>query len=77
MPGVIVYRNYFHSMLMMRQKTYGMALGSILRVLGIYLTALLIFKAGSLNHVSATCILLFGFVIEAAIARKALHRAGG
>ena len=74
MPCLIVFRNYFHSRLMTRKKTNGMAAGSILRVAGIYLTAMILFETDSLSHTSAACTLLLGFLIEALVARSAFKR---
>lgn len=76
MPGIIIYRNYYHSQLMMMRQTGGMAYGSILRVLGIYACGQLFFSLGLLDHISATFILILGFVIEAVIARGTSTRAG-
>lgn len=75
MPAIIIYRNYFHGYLMMMRRTAGMAYGSILRVLGIYACGHLFFIFDLLNHISATFILILGFVIEAAIARNTSARA--
>ena len=74
MPCLIVFRNYFHSRLMTRKKTNGMAAGSILRVAGIYLTAMILFETDSLSHTSAACTLLLGFLIEALVARSAFKK---
>ena len=76
MPAIIIYRNYYHGHLMMMRKTGGMAYGSILRVLGIYACGQLFFALDLLNHISATFILILGFVIEAAIARSTSAQAG-
>jgi hypothetical protein len=75
MPAVIVYRNYFHSRLMYLRRTAGMAYGAIARVIGIFLTATLFFQLGWLNHYAAAGILIFGFVIEAAMAQWVHYRA--
>ena len=74
MPCLIVFRNYFHSRLMTRKKTNGMAAGSVLRVAGIYLVAMILFEMDSLSHTSAACTLLLGFLIEALVARNAFKR---
>ena len=74
MPCLIVFRNYFHSRLMTRKKTNGMAAGSVLRVAGIYLVAMILFEMDSLSHTSAACTLLLGFLIEALVARSAFKR---
>ena len=75
MPALIVFRNYFHSRLMTKRKTNGMAIGSILRVVGIYFSAYILFETENLNHITATFTLLFGFLIEAIIARHAFIKA--
>ena len=48
----------------------GMAYGSILRVIGIYASAQILFSLDLLNHITATFILILGFVIEAIVARQ-------
>ena len=75
MPAIIVYRNYFHSRLMYLRKTAGMAYGAMTRVLGILALASIAFEFGWLNHHTAAAILIFGFVIEAAMAQWANYRA--
>ena len=75
MPAIIIYRNYFHSQLMMARQTSGMAFGGIVRVIGIYACAQLLFFVGWLDHVAATLILILGFVIEAVIAKMSSQRA--
>lgn len=77
MPGVIIVRNYFHGRLMVERRTSGMAVGSILRVVGIYLGAQLCFNFGWLNHVTASVILILGFVIETAVVIQAAARGKG
>jgi hypothetical protein len=67
MPAVIVFRNYFHGRLMVERRTVGMAAGAMLRVGGIYLAAQALFGLGWLNHVTASLVLILGFVIEAAV----------
>ena len=52
-----------------------MAYGSMLRVIGIYAYARILFSLGWLNHVAATLILIIGFVIEAVIAKMSSRRA--
>ena len=75
MPAIIIYRNYFHSQLMMARQTSGMAFGGIVRVIGIYACAQLLFSVGWLDHVAAAFILILGFVIEAVIAKMSSQRA--
>jgi hypothetical protein len=74
MPAVIVFRNYFHGRLMVERRTVGMAAGAILRVAGIYLAAQALYGAGWLNHVTASLVLILGFVIEAAVVVWAARR---
>ena len=76
LPGIIVLRNYFHGILMVRRRTAGMAAGGILRVAGIYAIAQLLFALGALNHVSAAFVLLTGFGIETAAVMVAARRTG-
>lgn len=71
MPGVIIFRNYFHGLLMVERRTVGMAAGAILRVVGIYVACQLLFSLGWLNHVTASLVLILGFVIEAAVVLQA------
>lgn len=67
MPAVIIFRNYYHGRLMVERRTGGMAAGGILRVVGIYLLAHGCFAMGWLNYLSASFILILGFVIEAGV----------
>lgn len=76
MPAVIIFRNYFHGRLMVERRTVGMAAGAILRVAGIYLAAQVLFSFGALNHVTASLVLILGFVIEAAVVVQAAARGG-
>lgn len=71
MPAVIIFRNYYHGLLMVQRRTVGMAAGAMLRVAGIYLAAQLLFSLGWLNHVTASLVLILGFVIEAAVVLQA------
>ncbi len=74
MPAVIIVRNYFHGRLMVERRTSGMAVGSVLRVVTIYLGAQACFSLGWLDHVTATVILLLGFVIETLVVLQAAAR---
>lgn len=74
LPGIIVLRNYFHGILMVRRRTAGMAAGGILRVAGIYAIAQLLFSMEALDHVSAAFVLLAGFGIETAAVVVAARR---
>ena len=74
MPFIIVYRNYFHGLLMHFRRTAGMAYGSMTRVAGISLLSWLFFDLGWLTHNSAAGILITGFLIEAAMAQWASYK---
>jgi hypothetical protein len=80
MPALIIFRNYYHGRLMVERRTAGMAVGAILRVVGIYLLAHGGFVMGWLNYMSASVILILGFAIESAvvlcIARRGITRRG-
>lgn len=67
LPSLILWRNYYHGLLMVARATAGMAWGGITRVGGIYLMAQACFAVGLLNHVTATVVLLLGFVLEALV----------
>ncbi|XOV89201.1 MAG: hypothetical protein ACFHX7_04730 [Pseudomonadota bacterium] len=67
LPGLILWRNYYHGLLMVARRTNGMALGGIVRVGGIYVLGNLMHFAGWLNYRTATLILLLGFVLEALV----------
>ncbi len=76
MPAVIIFRNYFHGRLMVERRTTGMAAGAILRVAAIYLGAQALFGLGWLDHVTASLVLIVGFVVESAVVvAVALRRA--
>jgi len=77
MPAIIILRNYYHGRLMVERRTSGMAVGSILRVVGIYLCAQLCFSLGWLNHLTASLILIIGFVIETVVVIQAADRGQG
>ncbi|MEE4380373.1 MAG: hypothetical protein V2J02_00110 [Pseudomonadales bacterium] len=67
LPVVIIVRNYFHGILMVRERTGGMAVGGVLRVGGIAGLAALTSAAGWLDHVVAAWILLAGFAVETGV----------
>ena len=64
MPAVIVVRNYYHGLLMVRRRTTGMAVGGALRVLAMAALAQAAYALGVLNHTVAAFILLLGFATE-------------
>ena len=59
---------------MNERKTSGMAYASIIRVIGIYAAAQILFTLQWLSHTSAAFILILGFVVEAYFARRAVYR---
>lgn len=77
MPVVIIVRNYFHGRLMVERRTSGMAVGSVLRVVAIYLGAQVCFSMGWLDHITASVILLLGFVVETLVVLQAAARGQG
>jgi hypothetical protein len=68
-PATIIYRNYFHSRLMHMRRTAGMAYGSGIRVLAIFVAAALLQTTGYLNHLTASACLILGFVVEAFVSQ--------
>ncbi|MCZ6617915.1 MAG: hypothetical protein O7E57_07255 [Gammaproteobacteria bacterium] len=76
MPSVILFRNYFHGRLMVERRTTGMAVGGILRVVGIYLMAQVLFSAGLLNYLTASIVLILGFVIESLVVLRVAAQKG-
>ena len=74
MPAIIIYRNYYHGRLMTERRTGGMAFAAIIRVVGIYAAAQILYSLGWLNHISAAFVLILGFVIEAYFAQRSAQR---
>ena len=74
MPALIIWRNYYHGILMVKKRTNSMAVGSFFRVLGIYALAHVYFENDWLNHVSATGILIAGFLFETIVVAIACRR---
>ncbi|MAL94149.1 MAG: hypothetical protein CME40_03585 [Haliea sp.] len=64
MPGIIILRNYFHGMLIARERTGGMAWASLSRVLVIAALGALGEATGLLDHRFAVLALLGGFGVE-------------
>lgn len=64
LPLLIIVRNYFHGILMVEERTGGMAQGSLLRVLTIFLLASALAPANLLTPAGAAWILLAGFAAE-------------
>jgi hypothetical protein len=76
LPSLIIFRNYFHGLLLVQRRTGGMATGGVLRVVGIYLLAYGLFSHGLLDHRTAAATLLAGFAIEALVVLNAARRVG-
>ncbi len=76
MPLVIVVRNYYHGALMVKRRTTGMAVGSVLRVLAMAALAQIAYLVGWLDHVVAAFILLLGFVAETVVVLASVRRIG-
>lgn len=64
LPVVVNVRNYHHGLALVRRTTGRMGAGAVCRNLATYLLAALCFRAGLLNHITATLILIAGFVAE-------------
>ncbi len=71
LPALIIFRNYYHGLLLVQRRTLGMATGGILRVVGIFVFSQLLFTAHALNHATAALVLLSGFAIEALVVLRA------
>ena len=67
LPLLIIVRNLFHGILMVEERTGGMALGSVLRVLTIVGLAQGLAPAGLLTPSTAAWTLLAGFATETAV----------
>ena len=64
LPGIILWRNYYHGILMVERRTNSMALGGLLRVCAIALAAFVLARLGWLDHITAAFVLLLGFCVE-------------
>lgn len=71
LPTLIIFRNYYHGLLLVQRRTLGMATGGVLRVVGIFVFAQALFSVHALNHVTAALVLLSGFAIEALVVLRA------
>jgi len=67
LPALLLWRNYYHGLLMVARKTNGMAMGSMSRVGAIYLFAQFLYFLQILDYQTGTIILLLGFVLEATV----------
>jgi hypothetical protein len=74
LPVVIIVRNYFHGVLMVRERTGGMAAGSMLRVAAIAGLAALLAGTGRLDHQAAAWVLLAGFAVETLVVGLRVRR---
>lgn len=74
MPGIIILRNYFHGILMVKERTGGIAGASFLRVLMIALLAAIGEHTGLLDHRFAVATLLAGFTTETLAVWWRIHR---
>ncbi len=66
-PLVVTLRNYFHSLSLVNRRTGPMALGAILRNVSIFVSAWLLYRNAALTHMSASAVLVMGFVVETII----------
>ena len=64
-PLVIAWRNYYHGLALIHQRTLGMGVGGISRNVSTYLIAWGLLALGLLNHASAAAVLVCGFSAEA------------
>jgi len=71
LPTLIIFRNYFHGLLLVQRRTLGMATGGVLRVAGIYILSQALFSLNRLDHITAAWVLLSGFAIEALVVLRA------
>jgi hypothetical protein len=77
LPTIIIVRNYYHGILMVTERTGGMAGGGVLRVLLIAALGAGLAALGLLDHVLAAWVLLAGFAIETATVWWQATRARG
>jgi progressive ankylosis protein len=73
LPIVVNVRNYYHGLALIRRTTGRMGAGAIFRNVATYLFAAGFFYTGTLNCVTATFTLIFGFVAETLIVIAAPH----
>ena len=74
LPSVIIVRNYFHGILMVRRRTAGMAWGSMLRVVAVCVMAASLAAAGWLNHLTGAAAMIIGMVVETLVVLRAARR---
>lgn len=72
-PAILMVRNYFHGILIVRKRTGAMALGSVARVAAIAGTSALLLLSGLLDARTAILGMIAGFGAEMLIARGAVR----
>jgi len=75
-PGILMMRNYYHGILIVRRRTAAMALGSLARVLGIAGSGAALLAAGWLDQRTAVLAMIAGFVAEMLVAWLSVRRIG-
>ena len=75
-PGVLMTRNYFHGILLVRKETSAMATGSAARVVAIAATCWALLHTGTLDVRTAVLGMIAGFVAEMLLAWWAVRRLG-
>ena len=73
-PSILMIRNYYHGILIVRRQTGAMASGSVLRVLAIAGTSWLLLATGHLGAHTAVFGMIAGFTAEMAMAWWAVGR---
>ncbi len=64
-PLIITVRNLYHGHMMVKRRTFGMAVAAVLRVAAIALFSWLLHRLGLLNHLACGALLVLGFAAEA------------
>lgn len=75
-PGILMIRNYYHGILIVRRRTAAMALGSLARVLGIAGTGAALLAAGWLDARTAVLAMIAGFGAEMLVGWLSVRRIG-
>jgi hypothetical protein len=76
-PSILMIRNYYHGILIVRRQTGAMASGSLLRVLAIAGTSWLLLATGTLGAHTAVIGMIAGFAAEMGVAWWAVRRLAG
>lgn len=74
LPAVIITRNFFHGILMVRRRTLGMAFGSALRVATVCAAGWALYQAGWLDHRSAAAAFLLSMGVETLVVLRSARR---